>query len=736
MKKFTLLSLILAFSFSMFAQTNADWPSVKKNVVKGASPEMSIKLKKYNNHADFQRATKSFGDTIAYDDFSTGGPTVDDLPTGWTTEDIDGQNNNYTWLYTTTGTTGSYGSDPFESTTEANGWMMYDSDGNGQGSYDAFLYSPTYNCSAYSSVAIAWEEFYRRWGLGVNTANPPILNPYGENYTFVGVSVDGGITYTEIEIHVDFETGDVTNNPAYYLLNISNIAGSQASVKIYFRMQGLWDYWWHIDDFSLVEAPDNDIRLVEGLNYFWDSSAGIIAGPYARLPLSQVMDNVCGGSIYNNGFITQTDVTFEATIWNSANSIVYNETEDTTQLAYNDTVTLYTPNTFVPTTADKYTVAYQCYQFETEQIPIDNVMDTISYEITNNKIFARDRPERFTHGATSPSLFGGGLTGDFVGVDHYVPNTETVNSISVYVDYRTTPYTTIKGQIYQGTVSTTQTEWIGTDEFTIMPWHLGTWVTIPIYIINPGSEVIPGGSHYIVGVECYYNAGERVYIGDEDAGYPHMLWYESVVRLTTDWFWISNGLPLVRLNMDGAILPPQFTSVPDTLCYFSTPYEDTITAVDPQNLPLTLTATINNPDLQLTYIDNGDGTISISTIAPSTANPVVLGNTSFRITVFADNGTETNEQYYWVDVVYPDGTEELVENPVNIYPNPTTGILNVENVANSTIIVYNIVGEQVASIEQANNQARIDLNEFAEGTYIVKVITNNNVVSKKINLIK
>jgi len=63
-------------------------------------------------------------------------------------------------------------------------------------------------------------------------------------------------------------------------------------------------------------------------------------------------------------------------------------------------------------------------------------------------------------------------------------------------------------------------------------------------------------------------------------------------------------------------------------------------------------------------------------------------------------------------------------------------MLNIGNAANSTIKVYNIIGEEVASIEQATNNTRIDLSQFAQGTYIVKVISNNNVVSKKINLIK
>lgn len=138
--------------------------------------------------------------------------------------------------------------------------------------------------------------------------------------------------------------------------------------------------------------------------------------------------------------------------------------------------------------------------------------------------------------------------------------------------------------------------------------------------------------------------------------------------------------------------------------------------------------------MNLSFVDNGNGTIDITTIAPDAAG-LIVGD-AFRIRVLADNGTVVNEQYYWVDVTDPIGNEEIASNPVNIYPNPSTGILNIENAANATIKVYNIIGDEVTSIEKANSNTRIDLNRFAQGTYIVKVISNNNVVSKKINLIK
>jgi hypothetical protein len=70
---------------------------------------------------------------------------------------------------------------------------------------------------------------------------------------------------------------------------------------------------------------------------------------------------------------------------------------------------------------------------------------------------------------------------------------------------------------------------------------------------------------------------------------------------------------------------------------------------------------------------------------------------------------------------------------INIYPNPTTGLLNVTNAKDAAINVYNTVGELVKTVSNTNT---VDLSDVQNGTYIVKVITNNNIVVKNIVLAK
>ena len=80
---------------------------------------------------------------------------------------------------------------------------------------------------------------------------------------------------------------------------------------------------------------------------------------------------------------------------------------------------------------------------------------------------------------------------------------------------------------------------------------------------------------------------------------------------------------------------------------------------------------------------------------------------------------------------------EVTNNNISVYPNPSTGVLHIDNlVENSTIKVYNMLGAEVAVIENASEFNTVDLSSYNEGTYLVKVFSNNNVIVKKVNLVK
>lgn len=65
-----------------------------------------------------------------------------------------------------------------------------------------------------------------------------------------------------------------------------------------------------------------------------------------------------------------------------------------------------------------------------------------------------------------------------------------------------------------------------------------------------------------------------------------------------------------------------------------------------------------------------------------------------------------------------------------------SGIVTISNVEGATIEVINLMGQVVASIENANEINNIDLSKNAEGTYIVRIINGNEISTSKLNLVK
>ncbi|MBR5983480.1 MAG: DUF2436 domain-containing protein [Bacteroidales bacterium] len=80
----------------------------------------------------------------------------------------------------------------------------------------------------------------------------------------------------------------------------------------------------------------------------------------------------------------------------------------------------------------------------------------------------------------------------------------------------------------------------------------------------------------------------------------------------------------------------------------------------------------------------------------------------------------------------PGAVEENIANEVAVYPNPTSSMITVANAEGKDIVVVNSLGQVVANIKNAAANQTIDVANFANGTYFVKV--DAQVV--KLNVVK
>ncbi len=78
--------------------------------------------------------------------------------------------------------------------------------------------------------------------------------------------------------------------------------------------------------------------------------------------------------------------------------------------------------------------------------------------------------------------------------------------------------------------------------------------------------------------------------------------------------------------------------------------------------------------------------------------------------------------------------ETFTANEIEMYPNPTTGIVNFNNVENATIEVYNMMGQVVANANSNSVNTTIDLSNLANGNYVVRIVKDGEVATSKLNI--
>jgi len=78
------------------------------------------------------------------------------------------------------------------------------------------------------------------------------------------------------------------------------------------------------------------------------------------------------------------------------------------------------------------------------------------------------------------------------------------------------------------------------------------------------------------------------------------------------------------------------------------------------------------------------------------------------------------------------GVDETEMDDVNIYPNPASRTLNISGVKETTITVYNIIGEVMFQEQISTSTTQIDVSYLENGNYFVRVAGKQGQVVKKL----
>jgi hypothetical protein len=141
-------------------------------------------------------------------------------------------------------------------------------------------------------------------------------------------------------------------------------------------------------------------------------------------------------------------------------------------------------------------------------------------------------------------------------------------------------------------------------------------------------------------------------------------------------------------------------------------------------------------NIWLTFYNDG----SIQYPAPAVAD---VGNPNSRWLGidgygWMDMASVTSEVYSWLAWVYIDGYDWMGESneSVSVYPNPTSGNVNVVALGTNHITVMNALGQVVYDANADRNVTALDMSQFQAGVYMVRVTTENGESVKRISVVK
>jgi len=106
-----------------------------------------------------------------------------------------------------------------------------------------------------------------------------------------------------------------------------------------------------------------------------------------------------------------------------------------------------------------------------------------------------------------------------------------------------------------------------------------------------------------------------------------------------------------------------------------------------------------------------------------------------EVYLYKSSTTNQNQQWRFDASSYKSASiaamEELISE-INIYPNPTNDILNIENGVGASVGIYNTLGRLLFNTNILNNKQTIDMSEFSTGIYFLRMNNKGNVTTQKV----
>ena len=403
MKKALLLTTALLLSGVAFAQ----------KVQRAAPNERCVDDSPARSMSQSEVANYYQGETVIWsEDFASGIPTTwMNYGTAVGVADLDAK-----WEYRGTTTTpsnavgsrGAYagpagtGQLPIQSTTAANGFVVFDSDfldnagiaGNfcGTGAlacapHVANLETGVINLLGHPTVDLLFTQYYRRFAGAGGVQTVPA--------TYLDFSTDGGVTWSgNVTLNAGIAVNSATTRNSAIAVSIGQYVGNQANVKIRFRFDGDY-YFWQMDDIKIISTPKNRMTFTAGSD--GSPAQDIVYGAtqesarMGRMTLKQVRPIAFDANCFNSGQNAQTNVKLQMKIFNATTGAMVQTINSPiiASLASGDTATWNQLNTYTtswtPSAVGRYDFTYNLVS---DSVSIAS--DTLGSVIVSDSVMSLD----------------------------------------------------------------------------------------------------------------------------------------------------------------------------------------------------------------------------------------------------------------------------------------------------------------------------------------------------------
>ena len=414
------------------------------------------------------------------------------------------------------------GLNPALFTTVSNGFAFINSDAQGQnGAQNSNMtYTGTIDCSAYPNVCLVFEQSYRTY---LDTR-------------IVRISNDGGSSWTDFIITDGTEpTAQNSANPDIASINISSVAGGQASVMVQLNYQGNWGWYWAIDDIKIIETDQYDLKL-QSITWGTDGPFGERLA-YYQIPNNQVAPIYFGGVVQNIGVQNITDAIFTANI-----NALYSGLSSPSPIAAASGDTLWCTTTFTPAAVNaSHSIQFGTSSSQTELDLSNNTQPNINV-VVNDDIYARDK------GIIQGGIFNTGQ-GFEAGPVYDIFTNSTLYGIDGYIGLTAVEGAEIFAKLYSINPSTGAFDFM--DEslpYIIMAGDLGQKHTFGLQ----SPQALLAGESYLVVVGSYGDGGATndLVIATSGGAAASTVFYFDYTDQT--WYYTSSSC-MVRMNFDQSL---------------------------------------------------------------------------------------------------------------------------------------------------------------------------------------